>query len=182
LYVAKFTGDSPAAEIDGGGKLPADGEFYGTGEWIPLASGNKSFVDGFSAASYVFTRLAGRIYSALTDNSDRNAAGKAAADEANPRNSNKNGLILEWEEDNGDSAATKFSRRLLLVCGDPAAANTYFGGFPKDQVSPISCPDNVAFDSPGNLWIAIDGNAFGANDGLFSVPVEGPDAVTSSGS
>ena len=31
-------------------------------------------------------------------------------------------------------------------CGDPAAPETYFAGFPKDQVSPISCPDNVAFD------------------------------------
>jgi secreted PhoX family phosphatase len=197
LYVAKFTGDSPASEIDGSGKLPADGEFDGTGEWIPLAGGNKSFVDGFTAEEvYVFTRLAadkagatkmdrpediepnpvnGRIYAALTNNADRGAAGKAAADEANPRNNNKNGHILEWQEDDGDSAATKFSWRLLLVCGDPAAADTYFGGFPKDQVSPISCPDNVAFDSRGNLWIATDGNALGANDGLFSVPVEGPE-------
>ena len=38
LYVAKFTGDSPADEIDGSGKLPDDGEFDGTGEWIPLAT------------------------------------------------------------------------------------------------------------------------------------------------
>jgi secreted PhoX family phosphatase len=56
-----------------------------------------------------------------------------------------------------------------------AEADTYFGGFPKDQVSAISCPDNVAFDSRGYLWIATDGNALGANDGLFSVPVEGPE-------
>jgi secreted PhoX family phosphatase len=197
LYVAKFTGDSPATEIDGTGKLPSDGEFDGTGEWLPLASGNKSYVDGFTADEvYVFTRLAadkvgatkmdrpediepnpvnGRIYAALTNNSDRGAAGKAGVDEANPRKINKNGHILEWEEDRGDAASTRFSWRLLLVCGDPAAADTYFGGFPKDQVSPISCPDNVAFDSGGNLWIATDGNALGANDGLFSVPVEGPE-------
>ncbi|WP_158879562.1 PhoX family protein [Amycolatopsis anabasis] len=197
LYVARFTGDSPAAEIDGSGKLPADGEFDGTGEWIPLASGNQSFVDGFTAEEvYVFTRLAadkagatkmdrpediepnpvnGRIYAALTNNTDRGATGKAGADEANPRNRNKNGHVLEWEEANGDAASTKFSWRLLLVCGDPKAADTYFGGFPKDQVSPISCPDNVAFDRHGNLWISTDGNALGANDGLFSVPVTGPE-------
>jgi uncharacterized protein len=196
LYVAKFTGDSPG-EIDGTGKLPADKEFDGTGEWLPLASGDKSFVDGFTAEEvYVFTRLAadkagatkmdrpediepnpvnGRIYAALTNNSDRGAAGKAGVDEANPRVGNKNGQILEWEEDGGDAAATKFAWRLLLVCGDPAAADTYFGGFPKDQVSPISCPDNVAFDPYGNLWISTDGNALGANDGLFSVPVDGPE-------
>ncbi|WP_020669154.1 PhoX family protein [Amycolatopsis nigrescens] len=197
LYVAKFTGDSPAAEIDGTGKLPADGEFDGTGEWIPLASGDKSFVDDFTAEEvYVFTRLAadkagatkmdrpediepnpvnGRIYAALTNNTDRGAAGKAGADEPNPRVRNKNGHVLEWEEAGGDSAATRFSWRLLLVCGDPKAADTYFGGFPKDQVSPISCPDNVAFDRHGNLWISTDGNTLGANDGLFSVPVDGPE-------
>ncbi len=31
LYVARFTGDSPAAEIDGTGKLPSDGLFDGSG-------------------------------------------------------------------------------------------------------------------------------------------------------
>ncbi|TVT52938.1 PhoX family phosphatase [Amycolatopsis rhizosphaerae] len=197
LYVAKFTGDSPAGEIDGSGKPPADGEFDGTGQWIPLAAGNRSFVDGFTAEEVcVFTRLAadkagatkmdrpediepnpvnGRIYAALTNNSDRGAAGKAGADEVNPRNGNKNGHVLEWEEAGGDAAATTFSWRLLLVCGDPSTADTYFGGFPKDQVSPISCPDNLAFDPYGNLWIATDGNALGSNDGLFSVPVDGPE-------
>ncbi|WP_199428948.1 PhoX family protein [Qaidamihabitans albus] len=196
LYVARFSGDSPAGEIDGNGTLPSDGEFDGTGEWIPLASGDRSFVDGFTAEEvYIFTRLAadkvdatkmdrpedieanpvnGRIYAALTNNSDRGAAGKAGVDEANPRNGNRNGQVLEWEERHGDAAATRFSWRLLLVCGDPAAADTYFGGFPKDQVSPISCPDNVAFDRHGNLWISTDGNALGSNDGLFSVPVQGP--------
>ncbi|MFC4005314.1 PhoX family protein [Prauserella oleivorans] len=193
LYVAKFTGDSPASEIDGSGALPSDGEFDGVGEWIPLASGNKSFVDGFTAEEvYVFTRLAadkvgatkmdrpediepnpvnGRIYAALTNNSDRGASGKAGADEANPRNGNRNGHVLEWEE---DGAGTRFVWRLLLVCGDPATADTYFGGFDKNAVSPISCPDNLAFDSYGNLWISTDGNALGSNDGLFSVPVDGP--------
>ncbi|MGH8882490.1 MAG: alkaline phosphatase PhoX, partial [Stackebrandtia sp.] len=59
------------------------------------------------------------------------------------------------------------------VCGDPEAPETYFGGFPKDQVSPISCPDNVAFDPSGNLWISTDGNVLGSNDGLFVVPTLG---------
>ncbi|MGH3432245.1 MAG: PhoX family protein, partial [Thermocrispum sp.] len=64
---------------------------------------------------------------------------------------------------------------LLLVCGDPDAPETYFGGFGKEGVSPISCPDNVAFDGVGNLWISTDGNALGSNDGLFAVPVAGPE-------
>ncbi|MEU5032155.1 PhoX family protein [Streptomyces milbemycinicus] len=195
LYVAKFTGDSPAAEIDGSGKLPKDGEFDGSGEWIPLASGTTSYVEGMTAEEvYVFTRLAadkvgatkmdrpedvepsprtGKVYVALTNNSDRGKAGKAPADEANPRNSNKHGQILELTERWGDAAARRFSWRLFLVCGDPADPSTYFGGFPKDQVSPISCPDNVTFDAYGNLWISTDGNALGSHDGLFGVATSG---------
>lgn len=62
LYVARLTGDSPAIEIDGTGKLPADGEFDGSGEWIPLATatarGAVSHVEGMSADEvFVFTRL-----------------------------------------------------------------------------------------------------------------------------
>ena len=44
-------------------------------------------------------------------------------------------------------------------------------------MSPISCPDNVAFDSVGNLWISTDGqpSAITLNDGLFKVPLAGPE-------
>jgi secreted PhoX family phosphatase len=62
----------------------------------------------------------------------------------------------------------------MLVCGDPEAQETYFAGYPKQFVSPISCPDNVAFDPAGNLWISTDGNQMGSNDGMFAVPVAGP--------
>ncbi|MGH3452158.1 MAG: PhoX family protein, partial [Haloechinothrix sp.] len=141
LYVARFAGDSPESEIDGSGRLPSDGEFDGRGEWIPLAHNDQSFVDGFSAQEvYVFTRLAadevgpttmdrpedvepsprsGRVYAALTNNSDRGAAGEAAADEANPRTGNRHGHVLELAESADDNTATTFGWRLLLVCGDP---------------------------------------------------------------
>ena len=46
LYVAKFTGNSPAAEIDGKGTVPADGSFDGTGEWLPLVVDGESMVAG----------------------------------------------------------------------------------------------------------------------------------------
>ena len=132
----------------------------------------------------------GRIYAALTNNSARTAA---TVDEANPlarsivaggvqASGNRNGHVVEIEEQGNDVAASAFAWRVFLVCGDPAAAETYFGGFPKEDVSPVSCPDNVAFDAGGNLWISTDGNALGSNDGLFSVPVEGPDRAESSSS
>ncbi|WP_030694086.1 PhoX family phosphatase [Streptomyces globisporus] len=199
LYVAKLTGDSPAAEFDGTGKLPSDGEFDGSGVWIPLATagpdGAVSHVPGMTAEEvYVFTRLAGdkvgatkmdrpedvepsprtgRVYVALTNNSNRGKAGYAPADEANPRNLNKHGQILELAEHWDDPSSDGFAWRLFLVAGDPNDPATYFAGFPKEQVSPISCPDNVAFDPHGNLWIATDGNQLGSHDGLFGVATRG---------
>ena len=97
------------------------------------------------------------------------------ADEANPRNDNKHGHILEITEDGGDHTGETFTWSLPIVCGDPADPATYFAGYDKTKVSPISCPDNVAFDSAGNLWISTDGNALGSNDGLFATPIEGPE-------
>lgn len=195
LYVAKLTGDSPAAEVDGTGKLPNDGEFDGSGVWIPLATGTTSHVPGMTAEEvYVFTRLAGdkvgatkmdrpedvepsprtgRVYVALTNNTDRGKTGKAGADEANPRNLNKHGQVLELAEHWDDPASDGFAWRLFLVAGDPDDPATYFAGFPKDRVSPISCPDNVAFDPHGNLWLSTDGNQLGSHDGLFGVATRG---------
>ncbi|GAA0405542.1 PhoX family protein [Acrocarpospora corrugata] len=192
LYVAKLTGDSPAAEIDGTGKLPGDGEFDGAGEWIPLVSGKRSFVTGMTAEEVlVFTRTAadkvgatkmdrpedmernpvnGAVYLALTNNTNRTAA---QLDEANPRPSNRHGHILEIVESRNDAGANRFAWSLPLVCGDPTDPSTYFAGFDKTKVSPISCPDNLAFDRDGNLWISTDGNALGNADGLFVMPVSG---------
>jgi secreted PhoX family phosphatase len=199
LYVARFTGDSPVAEIDGTGKLPSDGEFDGGGEWIPLATatagGAVSHVTGMTAEEvFVFTRLAadkrqatkmdrpedvepnprtGKVYIALTNNTDRGKSGKPGVDEANPRNLNKHGQVLELTEKGDRPDAVEFAWKLFLVAGDPDDPATYFAGFPKEKVSPISCPDNVAFDPHGNLWISTDGNALGNHDGLFGVATTG---------
>jgi secreted PhoX family phosphatase len=197
LYVAKLEFTS-AGEIDGTGKLPSDGSFNGTGTWIPLVRGNRSYVDGLDAATVLtFTRLAGdavgatkmdrpedieaspvtgKIYAALTNNTNRGAAGQPPADEANPRNVNRHGHILEIVENGGDHTSESFTWSLPIVCGDPTDPSTYFAGYDKSKVSPISCPDNVMFDPAGNLWIATDGNALGSNDGLFATAIEGPEA------
>ncbi|SFU00307.1 hypothetical protein SAMN05660657_04637 [Geodermatophilus amargosae] len=245
LYVARFTGDSPAAEIDGSGRLPSDGEFDGTGTWVPLVEDGRSMIAGKDVAWVLtFTRLAadrlgkqldaagdfpdpaapvvvdaskvptrmdrpediqvnpvnGRVYAALTNNSNRTGAGgRPGADEANPltrsfafdtgsgtyeeRAGNRNGHVIEWEE-TGSIAGDTFTWRVFLLAGDPEDPGTYFAGYDKSQVSAISCPDNLEFDHAGNLWISTDGNVLstrnqeagtvaGTNDGLFAVPVEG---------
>lgn len=202
LYVASLEGNSPAGEITGDGEVPADGQFDGTGRWIKLltvsADGAQSHVNGFSPEEVaVYTRLAadevgatkmdrpedfqvnpvnGKAYVALTNNKYRGATGddakksKEGVTEYAPIRENKNGLVMEIDDDH---AGESFTWSLLLVCGDPEAASTYFGGFDKSKVSPISCPDNLAFDSYGNLWISTDGNALGSNDGLYAVGLEG---------
>jgi secreted PhoX family phosphatase len=196
LYVARLAFTS-ADEIDGSGRLPSDGAFNGTGTWIKLVSGNTSHVPNMTATEVlVFARLAGdavgatkmdrpedvepnpvtgKIYAALTNNSNRGVGTNPGPDEANPRNANRHGQIFEIAEDGGDHAAETFTWSLPIVCGDPADPSTYFAGYDKSAVSPISCPDNVAFDRAGNLWIATDGNALGSNDGLFATPIEGPE-------
>ncbi|HEX9834062.1 MAG TPA: alkaline phosphatase PhoX, partial [Mycobacterium sp.] len=198
LYVAKFGSDVPEVEIDGSGKLPSSGKFSGSGTWIPLLRTGpggqaESLVDGISPQEVaVFTRFAGdkagatkmdrpedcetnphtgKVYAIMTNNDERGLPGEPPVDAVNPRNENKNGQIIEITDDH---TGTSFTWDLLLVCGDPGAADTYFAGFDKNQVSPISCPDNLTFDSHGNLWVATDGNALDSNDGLFAVALEGP--------
>jgi uncharacterized protein len=135
----------------------------------------------------------GKVYVALTNNSRRTAlstdAGEAAA---NPRLSasagNRYGHIIELTEAGNDNGATSFRWEVFMLAGDPArgarvdnplragANDVYFAGY-KGDVSIVGAPDNVAFDTDGNLWIATDGSpsATGYNDGLHCVPVNGPD-------
>ena len=158
----------------------------------------ESHVDGFSAEEVaIFTREAAdkvgatkmdrpediqvhpdshKVYVSLTNNSYRGATGENAkknkedAKEWAPVKENKNGMVMEIDDDH---AGESFTWNLFLVCGDPNEANTYFGGFDKSKVSPISCPDNLAFDNHGNLWITTDGNALDSNDGLYAVTTSG---------
>ena len=200
LYVAQFTGDSPAAEIDGTGTLPADGEFDGAGTWIPLVKNGASMVTGMSVAEVlVYTRLAadrvggatkmdrpediechpqtGAVYIALTNNTNRGTGTNPKADEANPRTANRDGHVVELVEAGNDPTSTTFGWKILLVCGLPSNPSTYFAGYDKTKVSPISCPDNVAFDRAGNLWISTDGqpSSVQLNDALHKVTLSGPE-------
>ncbi|WP_086150731.1 PhoX family phosphatase [Cellulosimicrobium sp. KWT-B] len=198
LYVARFRGDSPASEIDGSGAVPSDGAFDGRGEWVPLVVDGRSEVEGMTVEEVlVYTRVAadkvgatkmdrpedvepnpvtGRVYVACTNNTARGPAAAEAATEPNPRNTNRDGHVVEIVEDRDDAASLTFRWNLLLVAGDPATnTSTYFSGYPKEKVSPISCPDNLAFDAEGNLWISTDGqpSTIQKCDGLFKVTLDG---------
>ena len=172
LYVAKFNDD-------------------GSGDWIPLIAGQGA-LSGWSPADIALkTRLAadavgatkmdrpediqrnpvtGVVYAAMTNNRS-----KRFVNAANPRVPNRFGHVIEWREAGNDAGAERFTWSLFLVCGEPSDPSTYFAGFPRDRVSPISAPDNLEFDSLGNLWIATDGqpSSIAKNDALHGVPVAG---------
>ncbi len=198
LYVARFTGDGTGDGVyDGTGEwIPLTSD---TRSFVPGMSVADVLIDTRLAADTVSPTkmdrpediepnpVNGKVYCALTNNSNRGTS--YPTDEANPlaqsrtrpalgapletRSGNRNGYVLEISPARGDHSATTFGWDLMLVCGDPDAPETYFAGYPKQQVSPISCPDNVAFDSVGNLWISTDGAQLGSHDGLFRVPVSG---------
>ena len=132
----------------------------------------------------------GRVYMAMTNNTDRGrGTGRnprdVGIDEANPRKvdektavtGNKYGHIVEVAEAGNDPAAQAFTWRLFMVCGKPDDPTTYFAGYPREKVSPIACPDNVAFDANGNLWIGTDGQpgTIGKCDAYHAVAVSGPE-------
>jgi hypothetical protein len=192
LYVAKFNDD-------------------GTGQWLPLVFGQGALIaPDFNSQAEVLikTRFAadavggtkmdrpedietnpvnGRLYCAMTNNTNRGAGSNPTVNGANPRTGNRHGHIIELEENRNDPTALDFTWEIFILCGDPAiqpvsspaptlgAEATYFGGFDSTKVSALSSPDNITFDRLGNLWIATDGQptTFGMNDGIFAVPVEG---------
>ena len=185
--MARFTGDGLE-----------DGVSDGTGEWIPLTRNRQSMVPGFSLEEVlIFTRLAadavqptkmdrpedvqpnlhnGRIYVACTNNTDRGKPARKGR--RSPTRARPTRTATSWRSHptQGDHTGSTFSWNLILICGDPATAGTYFGGY-EGEVSPIACPDNVAFDSRGNLWIATDGqpSALAHSDALYMIPVAGPE-------
>jgi secreted PhoX family phosphatase len=198
LYVARLTGDGlEDEEYDGHGRwipLTSDEQSFVPGMTVAdvlintrLAADEVGPTKMDRPEDIQANPVNGRVYCALTNNSERGT--KVPTDEANPvatsmvrdelggplrpASGNRNGYVLELTEDRDRPTALGFRWRLLLVCGDPEAPETYFAGYPKDKVSPISCPDNVAFDPHGDLWISTDGNVLGSNDGIFRVPVDG---------
>jgi len=183
LYVARFNDD-------------------GSGEWLPLTHGQNGLDEsnGFTSQADVLINpraagdvlgatkmdrpedfeanpVTGLVYLVCTNNTNRGVDDNPGADAANPRVENAYGHIIELAEEGNDHAATTFRWEMFMICGSPTDDSTFFAGFPKDQVSPISSPDNITFDNAGNLWISTDGQpgTLEINDGIYAVPTEGPE-------
>lgn len=162
LYVARFDAD-------------------GTGRWLPMVHGQGPLTpaNGFADQGEVVikTRQAadllgatkmdrpewlaidprnGEVYCTLTNNSSRGQPGQPGVDAANPRANNVFGQIIRWKEQ-GDFDAAAFTWNHLLLAGDPAQERPEAKGNIKGDI--FACPDGIAFDPRGVLWIQTDAHA-----------------------
>lgn len=119
----------------------------------------------------------GQVFIALTGNPDRG---------------NPFGSILKIAEKNNNPLAMEFQASTFLTGGASSGADPSSGAKTGANVKAgggagFACPDNLAFDSRGNLWLTSDISgrqlnqppfeSFG-NNGLFYIPMEGPAAGT----
>ncbi len=126
-------------------------------------------------------RGTGKVYVVLTNNSNRTATGTNAPNGPNPRVNNISGQIVEITEAGNDMAATSFTWTIFLLAGDPAAAagtntSVLWRGVPTFRGDRFGSPDNIAFDSTGNLFIATDGSPATVptcNDQVLVTPTTG---------
>jgi secreted PhoX family phosphatase len=176
----------------------------GTLEWIPLVHGQNGLTpeNGFADQAEVLIKarlaadhvgatkmdrpedfeadpITGKVYAVMTKNAKRKTD---QVDAANPRAENKFGHILELLPPGGpgkhsevDHAAANFKWDVFLLAGNPAKpedkaklnADTSANGW-------FICPDNIAFDPKGRIWIASDGaNDVGIADGLYAADTDG---------
>jgi len=119
-----------------------------------------------------------RVYVVLTNNNRRKAD---QVNPANPRAGNHWGHIIELVPPRIDGApdhtATECDWEFFLVAGDPSDAkqSARYAG-PVSANGWLACPDNVAFDPRGRIWIATDGQpaTAGIADSLYGADTSGP--------
>jgi len=101
-------------------------------------------------------------------------------DAANPRGPNKFGHIIEIVPPavNGkpDHTATECAWNFFLIAGNPAVPEDgarYHG--PVSSNGWLACPDNIAFDPRGRIWIATDGQDYiaGFANSLYAAETSG---------
>jgi hypothetical protein len=170
-------------------------------EWLPLVHGQGELTEanGFKSQADVLiearraadllkaTKMdrpedievdpkSGKVYVVLTKNDKRKAD---QVDAVNARAENKWGHIVELtppaKDGKTDHAATKFAWDIFLQAGDPkdAAQGAKYGGEVSES-GWLACPDNVAFDPQGRIWISTDGfTDFGVHDGVWAADTDG---------
>ncbi len=177
LYVAKFNDDMSLT-------------------WLPLVHGHNGLTaeNGFESqadividARYAADKVGatpldrpegitvdpvhGDIYVSLTMNE-----GRKETNIANPRINNEYGQILCLKT-NKNHATLGHAWDILLLAGSAEHGGTVQAAGSTEHGT-LACPDNIAFDHKGRLWVATDqgenwGKKTGKSDGLYAVQHQG---------
>jgi hypothetical protein len=122
--------------------------------------------------------VTGTVYVVLTNNVRRSPDD---VNIANPRGPNRYGHVIEivppLADGAPDHAATECAWGFFLLGGDPARPEhgaRYPGSVTEDGW--LCCPDNLAFDPVGRIWITTDGqgDAVGFADSVYAAETMGP--------
>jgi uncharacterized protein len=171
LYVAKFNADGKGIWlplVHGQSGLTAANGFADQGEVLIKARQASDLLGGTKMDRPEWLAIdekSGWVYCTLTNNSSRGAANMPAVDAANPRASNAHGQIIRWKEA-GDFDQASFEWNHLVLAGDPAATRAEAKGNIKGDL--FGCPDGLAFDPAGRLWIQTDMHASQMYKGEFT--------------
>ena len=159
LSVARFNGDGTGnwlPLVHGTGPLTAANGFADQGE-IAIKARQASDLLGATKMDrpewLAIDHNNGWVYATLTNNSSRGQANQPGVDAANPRANNVFGQIIRWQDDRDFDGLT-FKWNHLVLCGDPANDRAEAKGNIKGDI--YACPDGIAFDASGMLWIQTD--------------------------
>ena len=159
----------------------------GRGAWLPLVHGQGPLTpaNGFADQAEVVIKArqasdllgatkmdrsewlaidphSGWVYCTLTNNSQRGQANRPGVNAANPRANNTMGHIIRWKDD-ADFDGRNFIWNHLVLCGDPANIRDEAKGNIRGDL--FACPDTIAFDGRGLLWIGCDISPTSLNKG-----------------
>ena len=172
-HIYKFIGDEPGS-LAQGTLYAADTE---QGRWLPLArERDKRLEEAFSTQTELLVRtreaatLAGATPQDRPEDIEIDPHSGAVLIALTKHPLRPYGSILRLVERDNDPAAREFT------------ASTFLAGGRK---SGFACPDNLAFDPQGNLWLCTDISSHELNgppyvsfknNGLFHIPMSGPHA------
>ena len=170
LFVARFDADGSGRWLPltyGQGPLTAANGFADQGE-VVIKARQASDILGATKMDrpewLAIDPANGWVYCTLTNNSARGQPNQPGVDAANPRANNTMGQIIRWK-DEGDFDGGGFKWNHLALAGDPANARPEAKGNIKGDM--YGCPDGIAFDARGVLWIQTDAHATQMYKGEF---------------
>jgi uncharacterized protein len=162
LYVARFDADGSGrwmALVQGQGPLTAANGFADQGAVLIRSrqASDRLGATKMDRPEWLAVDQNGKtVYCTLTNNSQRGEKDRPAPDAANPRANNVMGQIMQWTED-GDFDGTSFRWKHLVLAGDPANPRPEAKGNINGDI--FACPDGLALDARGVLWIQTDKHA-----------------------